>query len=60
MKRAPFHVIGIMVMLLVGQRVLAETAKPNVLLIIADDLGDRLACYGDTLAVTPHLDALSF
>lgn len=27
--------------------------------MIADDLGDRLACYGDTIAVTPNLDRLA-
>ncbi len=48
------------VLLLAGQNTSAGTAtKPNVLLIIADDLGDRLGCYGDPLAVTPHLDALA-
>lgn len=35
------------------------TTPPNILLIMADDLGARLGCYGDALAVTPHLDALA-
>ncbi|WP_372845816.1 sulfatase [Pontiella sp.] len=30
-----------------------------MLFIIADDLADRLGCYGDPVAVTPHLDALA-
>jgi N-sulfoglucosamine sulfohydrolase len=35
-------------------------AEPkNVLLIIADDLGMQAGCYGDTIAKTPHLDALA-
>ncbi|MDP4610528.1 MAG: sulfatase [Opitutales bacterium] len=37
----------------------AETTKPNVLFIIADDLGARLASNGDPVAVTPHLDQLA-
>ncbi|MCM2374613.1 sulfatase-like hydrolase/transferase, partial [Aporhodopirellula aestuarii] len=36
-----------------------QTTRPNVLFIISDDLGDRLACYGDPVAVTPHLDRLA-
>lgn len=32
--------------------------KPNVLLILVDDLKPALGCYGDPVAKTPHLDAL--
>jgi iduronate 2-sulfatase len=40
--------------------VYAEVAeKPNVLFIIADDLGDRLGSSGDPVAVTPNLDQLA-
>lgn len=40
--------------------VLAFSApKPNVLLIISDDLGARLGCYGDPIAKTPNIDALA-
>lgn len=30
--------------------------QPNVVLIVADDLGLQLGCYGDTVARTPHID----
>lgn len=36
-----------------------RSEKPNVLFIIADDLANRLACYGDELALTPNLDKLA-
>ena len=33
--------------------------RPNVLLILVDDLKPALGCYGDPTARTPHLDALA-
>lgn len=33
--------------------------KPNVLFIAVDDLRPTLGCYGDTTAVTPHMDRLA-
>jgi arylsulfatase A-like enzyme len=39
---------------------LATAAQPNVVLILADDLGQRdLGCYGSTFHKTPHIDALA-
>ena len=38
----------------------AATGKPNVVLILADDLGwTDLACFGSDLHETPHLDRLA-
>jgi N-sulfoglucosamine sulfohydrolase len=37
----------------------ASAAAKNVLLIVADDLGRQLGCYGDGAARTPHIDALA-
>lgn len=39
--------------------VAAEPEKPNVLFVIVDDLNCRIACYGDPVAKTPHLDRLA-
>lgn len=38
---------------------LADQPRPNVLLMVSDDLGCRLGCYGDPTAQTPHLDRLA-
>ncbi len=37
----------------------ADTTRPNVLLIMADDLNNYLGCYGDPRAKTPHIDRLA-
>lgn len=33
--------------------------KPNILFIAVDDLKPLLGCYGDSLAITPNIDALA-
>jgi N-sulfoglucosamine sulfohydrolase len=37
----------------------ASAAEKNVVVVVADDLGLQLGCYGDQVAKTPHLDALA-
>lgn len=37
----------------------ARAGRPNILLLLVDDLKPALGCYGDETAVTPHLDALA-
>lgn len=38
----------------------AETRKPNIVLILADDLGyGSLGCYGNAEVKTPHIDRLA-
>lgn len=37
----------------------ADAARPNILLITADDLGFQLGCYGDKTSTTPNLDRLA-
>ncbi|MBM3970133.1 MAG: sulfatase [Planctomycetes bacterium] len=36
-----------------------EAVKKNVVVIVADDLGWQLGCYGDTQAKTPNIDKLA-
>ena len=50
--------ILILVCLFVTDTRLAE-AKPNILLIVSEDNGPELGCYGDRFARTPHLDQLA-
>ncbi|MBN9120125.1 MAG: sulfatase [Planctomycetes bacterium] len=37
----------------------AAAERKNVLLLIADDLGMEVGCYGDKVAKTPNIDALA-
>lgn len=36
-----------------------ENARPNVLMIVVDDLKPTIGAYGDSFAVTPHMDRLA-
>jgi N-sulfoglucosamine sulfohydrolase len=42
-----------------GMTAAAEPPRKNVVLLIADDLGLTLGCYGDNIAKTPHIDELA-
>ncbi|WP_279244088.1 sulfatase [Candidatus Litorirhabdus singularis] len=37
----------------------AEVARPNILLLMAEDLSPRIGAYGDPVAITPNLDQLA-
>lgn len=48
-----------LLMLLGSLAYAAEQNRPNILLLIAEDLGPRIGSYGDPHAVTPNLDKLA-
>lgn len=37
----------------------SDNKKPNVVFICVDDLRPNMGCYGDNLALTPHMDKLA-
>src|SRR5680860_138414 len=39
--------------------IIINDQRPNILWIVADDLGPDLNCYGETLVYTPNLDRLA-
>ncbi|HRH58001.1 MAG TPA: sulfatase-like hydrolase/transferase, partial [Chitinophagales bacterium] len=40
--------------------VLVSEKLPNIILIVADDLGlNDVSCYGNSIVQTPHIDALA-
>ena len=53
----PIHLLFIF---LLFQPLAGRTGKPNVVFVLADDLGwAELACYGNSFNETPHLDKLA-
>src|SRR5688572_15060770 len=49
----------IVLLALIPTSAYAQTKPKNVVLIVADDLGMQLGCYGDTVSKTPNIDALA-
>ena len=56
--RSAFAIL-LIVLLLAPRAPLSAAARPNILLILVDDLKPTLGAYGDRTAVTPHLDRLA-
>ena len=45
-------------LVLLSNSVVAQT-RPNILLIMAEDMSARVGAFGDNVAVTPNLDRLA-
>lgn len=55
MRFLPFTIFSVLLLSLS-----AKESQPNILLIMADDLGaETLACYGNTVYTTPRLDRMA-
>jgi arylsulfatase A-like enzyme len=37
----------------------ADPPRPNILILMAEDMGPRVGAFGDPVAVTPHIDRLA-
>jgi len=55
MKTLAYAVLGLLLIVTPG----VGDDKPNVLLIVSEDNGPELGCYGDPYARTPNLDRLA-
>ncbi len=60
MKNVSYYVSAALLLLVWLQSTSAQAAAPNVVFIMADDLGyGELGCYGQELIQTPHIDRLA-
>ena len=46
-------------MFAIGQQTAKPGDRPNILVVVCEDISPDLGCYGDRVAITPHLDAFS-
>jgi N-sulfoglucosamine sulfohydrolase len=59
MPRSLRFVFALLLAVSLASSTLLFAAPKNVVLIVADDLGRQLGCYGDSVARTPSIDALA-
>jgi choline-sulfatase len=60
LERTIFHLVLLVIVFAASPVALAQqSSRPNVLLLMSDDLATTLGCYGHLQAKTPNIDALS-
>ena len=52
-------IVGLSIFGSLGRSVIDAAERPNVLMILVDDLKPVMGCYGDEIAVTPNMDRLA-
>ena len=59
-KKSYITILSVMFFLLNLNQVFSQDKqKPNILFIAVDDLKPNIGCFGDSLAVTPNIDAMA-
>jgi len=51
--------LGLLVVSLASSVLAANKPRPNILLLVAEDMSSKVGAFGDKVAVTPHLDRLA-
>ncbi|WP_198953771.1 sulfatase-like hydrolase/transferase [Rhodopirellula sp. MGV] len=59
MLRQLFYATLVLAMIVAGGGLGHAAERPNVLMILVDDLKPTIGCFGDEVAKTPNLDALT-
>jgi N-sulfoglucosamine sulfohydrolase len=53
------RIVALLTIIIFSAPLAAAGPRKNVLLLVADDLGRQVGCYGDKVAQTPNIDALA-
>jgi N-sulfoglucosamine sulfohydrolase len=51
--------LGLLILSQAASILAADKPRPNILLLVAEDMSSRVGAFGDTVAVTPNIDRLA-